>query len=173
MSVIVCMDPLTHKGCAHDGWQQVSLRLNNPAHLAVLEAARTAATYASRDLGLDTISLRFFEPGPLFQWDLNDADVDKALIHLNAGSPDPEMIGKAVPPDQTPLLTVWVRDGLSPALTGVTVLHGARHIWNSGKRTDLNEADEEQEAFDYGWCAGLKVFPDEEVRLAVAEYQER
>jgi hypothetical protein len=127
-----CGDPLFHRGCPHPGWKKSSYD-----EVVAVNAARDAATYASKDLSLDLISIQFFEPGPLV---LLGPDSDKALVQLNGGWFDPHMIGKACHPETTPLPTVWVRIGLSPCLTAAVVLHEARHVWHSQRGTDIQLA---------------------------------
>jgi hypothetical protein len=157
-----CGDPLFHRGCPHPGWKKSSYD-----EVVAVNAARDAATYASKDLSLDLISIQFFEPGPLV---LLGPDSDKALVQLNGGWFDPHMIGKACHPETTPLPTVWVRTGLSPCLTAAVVLHEARHVWHSQRGTDIQLADEEADATEYMWRSVLRVgFTQGEVAAAFKE----
>lgn len=160
------MDPVTHAGCAHGGWRETPIAA---VPLQALAAARTAATYASADLGLDIIRIRFFEPGPIFSW--TPLAVDREMVVLNAGDFDWRLKGKACHPEITPLPTVWVRSGLSPALTAAVVLHEARHVWQFGDVWQYTSGEEDEtDAHAYMWRTLLHVgFDDEDVARAFQE----
>jgi hypothetical protein len=145
-----CVNPVNHATCDHAGWREVLDPLRTVG-IPTVNAAREAATYASRDLQLDLISIRFFEPGPRFLWSPGDLSVDRALAILNAGPFDPELMGKACHPETTPLPTVWVRAGLSPDLTAAIVLHEARHIWQFIQTPFVSGEEDEKDAESYMW----------------------
>ncbi len=147
-----CSNPLNHVECDHGGWAECSAG-RTPAKVAI--AARRAANHASRDLGLDTIRLRYFEPAPPFHGALlNPGKADFGMITLHVGPFDPGLLGKACHPEKTPLPTVWIRTGLSPAYTALVVLHEARHVWQMGvDRSDKSAADDEADAIEYMWKA--------------------
>jgi hypothetical protein len=46
---------VNHEGCTHGGWREVSWPRES---IPVVNAARDAADYAARDLGLDRICIR-------------------------------------------------------------------------------------------------------------------
>jgi hypothetical protein len=141
-----CDDFLTHATCEHPLWIEVQ---PSAALQAQINAARDAATLASRLLTLDLIRIRFFGPGPLPRDGgsaLIATDVD--IRRLNAGAFDATMLGKACQPETTPLPTVWVRVGLSAALTAAIVLHEARHVWQDVTNAAL---DAEMDATAFMW----------------------
>lgn len=144
---IACLNPCDHAGCSHHGWSEVH-PTTSKKHIEIINAARAAATWASQDLGLDTIRIRLFGPDPIASYD------DKALVLLNAGFFDPGMMGKACHPEDTLLPTVWVRAGLSPCLTAAIVLHEARHIWQM--TTNDTSSDDEADADEYTWRSVMR-----------------
>src|SRR5262249_17787455 len=162
-----CADLLGHVGCGHGGWRETPV--GKISH-AALGAARAAADYAARDLGLDTVRLRFFGPGPIFHLDPRDPDVDKGMVTLNVGPPDPSLKGKPCQPDTTPLPTVWVRSGLSPVLTALVVLHEVRHVWQfTNTANESGEADE-ADAHQYARQTAHQMgYPTEDISEAVQE----
>jgi hypothetical protein len=161
-----CVNPVTHAECEHLGWQQTALRAID---LQALDAARIAASYASRDLSLDTISVKFFEPGPILNFSPSDPNLDRALVQLNGGEFDPSMRGKACI-KAGPLPIVWVRSGLSPCLTAAVVLHEARHIWHDYNPDPPMPNDEECDCESYMWKAVLRAgFEPADVALAFEE----
>lgn len=168
MTASDCVNIFNHEGCHHDGWREHRLASGD---MQVLNAARLGANYAQQDLGLDMIRIRFFEPGPVFSWNLNDPDHDQELVALNAGVFDPAMMGKAVHPQITPLPTIWVRAGLSPATTTAIALHEARHIWQMhNDMPGSSEALEERDAEVYMWPALLKMgFERQDIVRAMRE----
>jgi hypothetical protein len=162
------VNPVNHVGCSHGGWREVS-----PVAVGVplINAAREAATYAARDLRLDLIAIHFFEAGPIFLWQPDDRSVDRALVTLNAGAFDASLLGKACHPEVTPLPTVWVRSGLSPALTAAIVLHEARHVWQFVASKYLSGEEDEQDARIYMWQALSEsgLFSADDIRRAMEE----
>lgn len=166
---MTCND-LIHANCTHRGWQEIPV---TAAMYPTLNAARSAATYASKTLDLDVLSLKFFSPGPLVT--LLDIDADKELVVLNGGFFDSTMIGRyLIDRDRSPLPLVWVRAGLSPVLTSVVVFHEARHIWQHLVAVDRVWTDEEAEldAHTFAWQKAIALFSRTAVCRAVAESQE-
>ena len=147
-----CSNLLNHAECDHGGWAECSTD-----SLRVASAARRAANHASHDLGLDTIRLRYFKPGPNFHWDpLDPGDADFGMITLHIGPFDHELLGKACHPEKTELPTVWSRAGLARAYTALVVLHEARHVWQMKRESikpALTSEAEESDAQQYMWQA--------------------
>jgi hypothetical protein len=169
-----CDEPLTHATCEHPGWHAREVGASRELSRA-LDAARRAATFASTDLGLDMVAIRFFERGLPWSFVLGDPTVDKALVQLNLGTFDPALKGKACDLTTTPLPTVWVRAGLSDCLTAAVVLHEARHIWQAVTGTGDRAGDDEADAQWYMWDAiwRMNVFDRADVERAVRESSTR
>ena len=162
-----CVNPFNHEGCRHRGWREVRL---DRGDIPMVNAARMAADWAAKDLGLDLISVKFFEPGSTFSWNVADPAVDKTLVTLNAGPFDRLLKGKACHPDTTPLPTVWVREGLSPALTAAVVLHEARHVWQFTATDIVSGEEDERDAENYMWPPLLNMgFTREDIAHALQE----
>jgi hypothetical protein len=164
-----CVDEITHAGCTHPGWRESTASGAEEA-----DAAEAAAYFASRDLKLDTIRVRFFEPGPPFVINLT-ALGDVELVRLHQGKFDPCLRGTPCDPAITPRPTLWVRHGLSPTLTAAVVLHEARHIWyyvsfDASNPPSLD--DEEIDTKRYMWePLRLLGFTAEEIDAAYQESQ--
>jgi hypothetical protein len=163
-----CSDPVHHLRCEHPGWREAAASDSS----AVL-ATQRAATFAEQDLKLESISVRWFEPGPRFVTPASEPSTDnRLLIELHSGWFSPNMMGKACSHDAAGLRTVWIRAGLSPALTAAVVLHEARHLWQWV--TDFDGADDEQDAERYMWLGLRRIgFTRREITMAKRSVGER
>lgn len=105
-------------------WNEVRL---DDVWPSVWGAATHAQAVATKDLRLDGVALRFFEPA-------HDtvllSPTDVALDILNAPPYNAQMTSRIVPPNltQDPMV-IWVRTGLSPPGVTFVVTYECRYLW--------------------------------------------
>ena len=105
-------------------WREVSPEHVWPSNRKAAEHARAAVV---KDLGIDMVALRFFEPAVQ---GASCNSCDAALDLLNAPPYDPTMTGRIVGPDvvKGPIV-IWVRAGLTAGGIAFVVAHECRRLW--------------------------------------------